>query len=80
MAETNEAEGHGAPIIIGRVAAEVTLTSLQPKNLPGGLGEEGEIHTISSDKPPKLHGKVVMDAETSSTAEMPPGCARRAGG
>jgi hypothetical protein len=37
---------------------------------PGGHGGKRDVHTISSDEPPRPHGKVVMDAELSSTVEM----------
>jgi hypothetical protein len=42
----------------------------QTGDQPGGCGGEKEIHTISSDKLPRPHGKGVLDAEMSSTTEM----------
>jgi hypothetical protein len=72
MAKAGEADEHGAPIVTERAAAEAALTSPQLENQLGGHGEEREVHTISSDEPPRPHGKAVMDAEMFSTAEMAP--------
>jgi hypothetical protein len=80
MAKAGEADECAAPTRTERGAAEVALTSPQLENQSGGHGEEWKVHTISSDEPPRPHGKAVMDAEVSSTVEMPPGCTRGAGG
>jgi hypothetical protein len=80
-AKVDEADERTVPTEIERAVVEAALTSSRPENQPGGHGEEREVHTISSDEPPpKPHGKAVMDAEVSSTAEMAPGCTGGAGG
>jgi hypothetical protein len=75
-AKAGEADEHVAPNRTERAAAEAALTSPQLENQSGGHGEERKVHTISSDEPPRPHGKAVMDAEVSITAEMPPRCAK----
>jgi hypothetical protein len=71
-AEAVKADERVAPAETGKAVAEAALTSPQTEDQLGGHGEEREVHTISSDKPPKTHGKAVMDAEVSSTMEMAP--------
>jgi hypothetical protein len=75
MAKVDEAEAikafkEATLVDVGKMAAEAASTSPRTGDQPGGHGGEREIHTISSDKPPRPHGKGVLDAEVSSTAEM----------
>jgi hypothetical protein len=75
MANTNEAEAvkafkEAALADAGKMAAEATSASPRTEDQPGGRGGEREVHTISSGKPPRPHGKGVVDAEVSSTVEM----------
>jgi hypothetical protein len=76
MAEAGKADEQAVPTITER--PEAALMSPPLENQPGGHGEEREVHTISSDEPPRPHGKVVMDAEMSSTTEMAPRVCRGA--
>jgi hypothetical protein len=54
----------------GKMAVEAASMSPQTGDQLGGHGEEREIHTISSDEPPRPHGKGVLDTDVSSTAKM----------
>jgi hypothetical protein len=61
----------GAALIdTGKTVAEAASTSLRTEDQPGSRSGEREVHTISLNEPPKPHGKRVMDAKVSSTAEM----------
>jgi hypothetical protein len=75
--KADEADERAAPAEIERAAAEAALMSPWPENQPGGHDEEREVHTISSDEPPRPHGKAMVDAEVSSTAKMAPWVHRR---
>jgi hypothetical protein len=72
MAEVGKADERAAPVIIERATAEAAPTLSLLGNQPRGHGEEREVHTISSDEPPRPHGKAVMAAEMSSAVEMAP--------
>jgi hypothetical protein len=72
LAEAGRADERAVPVVTERAAVEAAPTSSLLGNQPGGRGEEREVHTISSDEPPRPHGKAVMAAKMSSTAEMPP--------
>jgi hypothetical protein len=76
-AKADEGDERVAPTGAERAVAEAALTSPQPDNQSGGHGKEREVHTISSDEPPRPHGKAVMDAKVSSTMEMAPRVHRR---
>jgi hypothetical protein len=69
-AEAIKADERAALVDMGKTTTEATSTSPWMEDQSGGHGEEREVHTISSDKPPRPHGKRVMDAEVSSTVEM----------
>jgi hypothetical protein len=69
-AKAVKADEHAVPSKIGMMAAEAALMSPLMEDQLEGHGEEREVHTISSDEPPRPHGKEVMDANVSSTMEM----------
>jgi hypothetical protein len=75
MANANEAEvvkafKEATLADAGKMAVEATSVSPRTEDQQWGHGEEREVHTISSGEPPRPHGKGVVDAEWSSTAEM----------
>jgi hypothetical protein len=69
-AEAVKADEHATPSKIGMMATEATLMSPRMEDQLEGHGEAREVHSISSDEPPRPHGKEVMDANVSSTMEM----------
>jgi hypothetical protein len=68
-AEVVKAFKEAALVDVGRTVAEAASTSPRTGDQPGGYSGAREIHTISSDEPPRPHGKGVTDAEASSTTE-----------
>jgi hypothetical protein len=75
MAKVDEAEAAKSSkevtlVDAWKVAAETASTSPRTRDQLGGHCGEREIHTISSNEPPRPHGKGVLDVEVSSTAKM----------
>jgi hypothetical protein len=69
-AEAVKADERTTSVDIGKMAAEMASTLPQTKDHPWGHGGEREVHTISSNEPPRPHGIGVMDAELFSTTKM----------
>jgi hypothetical protein len=75
MAKVNEAKvtkssKEATLIDTGKVVTETASVLPRMGDQPRGQDGEREVHTISSDEPPKPHEKGVLDAEVSSTMEM----------
>jgi hypothetical protein len=56
-AEVIKADEQATLVDTGRTAVEAASTSPQIEDQSRGRGREREVHTISSDEPPRPHGK-----------------------